>query len=103
MSLTNPTKLQIKEILEKKLTEKSRGLECPICKNKDFILADGFAREVLQDHLTGSLVVGGPSIPKVVVVCSHCGFVMTFAAGALGLLHNKLADTGPEESEGSNG
>jgi len=34
----------------------------------DFILIDGFVNQQLQNTLTGGIVVGGPSIPCVVVV-----------------------------------
>ena len=97
MALSDEIKKKIQENLNKKLQEKGRTLACSVCGNNNFILADGFTNDLLQDHL-GGLVIGGPAIPEVVVVCSHCGHILKFSAGVLGLLPEKK-DKKPEEKK----
>lgn len=88
MPIPEETKKKIIESLNKKLQERGRSLVCPACGNNNFILADGFSNDLLQDQ-PGGLVIGGPAIPEIVVVCNHCGHVLKFSAGLLGLLPEK--------------
>lgn len=60
-------------------------LPCPRCGNNNFTLLDGYFNQPVQTEL-GGLVLGGPSVPSVVVVCSRCGFLSQHALGALKLL-----------------
>ena len=75
-----------KEKIVKALEERFAKHPCPRCLNQQFTLADGYFNQPLQNDLTGGLVIGGPSIPSVVVVCTRCGFISQHALGALGLL-----------------
>ncbi|KKU85289.1 MAG: hypothetical protein A2667_01990 [Candidatus Wildermuthbacteria bacterium RIFCSPHIGHO2_01_FULL_47_27] len=101
MALSEETKKKIIENLNKKLKEKERNLVCPVCGHNNFILADGFTNDLLQDHF-GGLVIGGPAIPEVVVVCGHCGHILKFSAGVLGLLPEKKEEAAGDKSGSEN-
>jgi hypothetical protein len=73
------------------LDSKAPGLSCPVCKQKNFILGNGFVNESVIDHLEQGVIIGGPSMPEVVIVCSNCGNILKFSAGVMGLLKEKKA------------
>lgn len=52
----------------------------------------------IQEHL-GGLVIGGPAIPEIVVVCSHCGHILKFSAGVLGLLSEKKEEKAEDKKD----
>ncbi len=79
--LNNDQKKKIVEALEKR----KHGLTCPMCQNKNFIMADGYFNNNMQTDF-GSFSIGGPAIPTIAIVCSNCGFVSQHALGVLGLL-----------------
>ncbi len=88
--LSNEQKKKIAEELEKR----KHGLTCPMCQNKNFIMADGYFNNNMQTDF-GSFSIGGPAIPTIAIVCSNCGFVSQHALGVLGLLpkeENKKKD-----------
>lgn len=85
MAINQEKKEQIINAIQQKLAEKGKNLVCPVCGNHNFILADGFTQDGLQDELIG-IVIGGQSIPMVIVVCNHCGHSLRFSLGVLGLL-----------------
>lgn len=99
MPIPEEIKKKIQENINKKLQEKARSYVCPICGNNNFILADGFVNDLLQDNMGGGLIIGGPSIPEVAVVCSHCGYVMKFSAGILGLLPENIEKQDSEKKD----
>ena len=74
-----------KESIAKTLAEAGAELPCPRCGNPSFRLLDGFFSQPIQPEL-GNIVLGGPSIPSVLTVCTRCGFISQHAVGALGLL-----------------
>ena len=61
-----------KTLVLKKLTEKGAVRDCPRCGNKTFSIIDGYFNQTLQNDLNG-FVIGGPSVPAVVVACNNCG------------------------------
>ena len=73
----------------------SRGakLPCPRCANATFTLVSGYVSQSVQTQL-GGLVIGGPRIPSVAVICTRCGFISHHALGTLGLLPKSLAEQG---------
>ena len=73
-----------KEIIQR-LHVKIQSLECPMCHQHGFIIADGYFTNYLQDSLS-NMQIGGSSIPTIAIVCSHCGFVSQHALGVLGML-----------------
>lgn len=74
-----------KQQIIKALDERGAKLPCPRCGNNNFTLLDGYFNQTIQTELKG-MVIGGPSIPSVVVACNRCGFLSQHAIGALGLL-----------------
>jgi hypothetical protein len=93
---------EISEVQKKKiidaLANRQAKLPCPRCANPSFSLLGGYFNQPIQTEL-GGLVIGGPSVPSVVVVCNRCGFMSQHALGALGL----LPEVGPSQPGGSNG
>lgn len=74
-----------KEKIIKALEERSAKNPCPRCGNQQFALLDGYFNQTIQNKLEG-IVIGGPSIPSVIVVCNRCGFMSQHALGSLGML-----------------
>jgi hypothetical protein len=68
------------------LTERGAVLPCPRCGNKNFTLLDGYINSLVQPEVTSGIILGGPTVPTVGVVCSRCGYLCQHAIGALGLL-----------------
>jgi hypothetical protein len=82
--MTEFSKEQKQKIVQK-LVEKGATLPCPRCGRNHFTLIDGYLAHPLQDEL-GGLVLGGPTLPSIVVICTNCGFMSQHALGVLGLL-----------------
>lgn len=80
--------LEEKEKIIKALEERSVNLPCPRCGNQQFSVAEGYFSQSLQKDL-GGVILGGPTLPSVVIVCTRCGFLSQHALGALGLLDNR--------------
>lgn len=74
-----------KEKIIKALDERGAKLPCPRCGNNSFTLLDGYFNQTIQTELKG-MVIGGPSVPSVVVACNQCGYLSQHALGTLGLL-----------------
>lgn len=70
------------------LNERIPNLECPMCHEKHFIIADGYFNSIIQAELN-DIMIGGPSIPNIGIVCGNCGFISHHALGVLGLLPQK--------------
>ena len=78
------------EEIKKALEERGAKLICPMCGNKSFTLLDGYFNQTIQIDFKG-MVLGGPSIPSVVIVCNQCGYLSQHALGTLGLLPREEA------------
>ena len=79
---------QEKQKIIRALEERGAILPCPRCGNNSFTLLDGYFNQTLQTELKG-IVLGGPSVPSVVVACNRCGYLSQHALGALGLLQSE--------------
>jgi ribosomal protein L37E len=79
-----------KQEIIKALEERGAKLPCPRCGNQSFTLIDGYFNQTIQTDLKG-MVLGGPSVPSVVVVCNRCGYLSQHALGVLGLLPKEEA------------
>lgn len=79
---------QDKEAIKSELERRNAVLPCPRCGNKSFQLADGYINLPLSGEV-GGIVLGGPTMPTAVVVCSNCGYISLHALGALGLIQNR--------------
>jgi ribosomal protein L37E len=77
-----------KNKIVKALEERGAKLPCPRCGNNAFTLLDGYFNQTIQTELKG-IVIGGPSLPSVVIACNRCGFLSQHALGVLGLLPQK--------------
>ena len=74
-----------KKKLSEELQKRKHNLTCPMCQNKNFIMADGYFNNNMQGDL-GGISLGGPSIPTIAIICNNCGFVSQHALGVLGFL-----------------
>jgi len=70
-----------------KLIEKGVKTICPMCGKNHFLIADGYFNHPMQPNFQGGLVLGGPSIPTIAIVCENCGYTSQHALGVLGLLN----------------
>jgi hypothetical protein len=83
-----------KKKIADELNRRQIKMTCPMCQNKNFIMADGYFNNNMQTEFS-SFSIGGPAIPTIAIVCSNCGFVSQHALGVLGLLpkeENKKTD-----------
>ena len=81
------------------LEERKAALPCPRCGgNRSFTLMEWYFTQSIQPSVGRGLVIGGPAIPSVVVVCTQCGFMAQHALGVLGLMPPTSA--GPATGEG---
>lgn len=85
--LSDAQKREIIAALEKK----GANLPCPRCGTKQFTLLDGYFNQPIQVNMSG-LVLGGPTVPSAVVVCTNCGFIAQHALGAIGLLQKESGE-----------
>ena len=74
-----------KDKLIKALTDRGANLPCPRCGNGDFTLLDGYFNQIIQETPKG-IVLGGRTIPSIVIACNRCGYLSQHALGVLGLL-----------------
>jgi ribosomal protein S27AE len=84
-----------KDKIIKALTERGANQPCPRCGNDAFTLLDGFFNQVIQSDPKG-IVLGGRTIPSVVVACNRCGYLAQHALGVLGLLVKEESKNGEE-------
>lgn len=75
-----------KKRIANELSRRIPDLSCPMCHRKNFIITDGYFNSPINANLQG-MVLGGPSIPSIGIVCANCGFISQHALGILGLLN----------------
>ncbi len=85
--------IDIKEIAEK-LNNKGANKPCHRCGKNSFTILEGFSNIHLQEDFSANLVIGGPAIPLIHVICKNCGSVTPHALGALDMLPNEKATDG---------
>ncbi|MBU0460040.1 MAG: hypothetical protein KJ597_01025 [Nanoarchaeota archaeon] len=87
MALSKEKTEEIVKKIEEAINRKTgqTGFKCPICTNDKFSLAGGFTNDFLMDRLGGGLVIGGPVLPSVPIVCTNCGNTFFLNARVLGL------------------
>ncbi|XQA69534.1 hypothetical protein ACM9XB_18750 [Xanthomonas sacchari] len=71
------------------LQAKGVKLPCHRCGTRNFSVIDGYVNYSVQPELSGGIVIGGPTVPAVLVACDNCGALTAHALGALGLLPSK--------------
>jgi ribosomal protein S27AE len=84
-----------KDKIIKALQERNANMPCPRCGNDAFTLLDGYFNQVIQSDPRG-IVLGGRTIPSVVVACNKCGYLAQHALGVLGLLVKEENKNGEE-------
>lgn len=85
MKFDQDTKKKIAQQIETKGALKP----CARCGQQNFSLLDGFVSLPLTQEVSTNVVIGGPSVPCVIIACSNCGHINFHALGALGLLNTK--------------
>lgn len=78
-----------KDKIIKILKERGATLPCSRCGHKNFTLVDGYFNQVIQEELMNGIVIGGPTIPSVGVVCNNCGLIYHHAVGVFGLINTE--------------
>jgi len=51
---------------------------CPICRSSEWVVSDYLVE--LREFKRGDLVMGGPIMPIIPLVCNYCGYTMLFNA-----------------------
>jgi ribosomal protein S27AE len=87
---------EMKQKIVAALTERGATLDCPRCGNGNFILLDGYFRNIVQPDVM-NFHLDGNGVPSVVTICDRCGFMSQHALGILGL----LPQTEPQTIESS--
>lgn len=75
-----------KRKIANELSKRIPDLACPMCRKKNFIITDGYFNSSINANLQ-EMVLGGPSIPSIGIICANCGFISQHALGILGLLN----------------
>lgn len=88
------TKDQTEEIIKKiedaiKKTSGETKFKCPVCTNNQFSLAGGFTKDSIMDNVEGGLVLGGPVLPSIPIICTNCGNTFFLNAKILGISTDK--------------
>ncbi len=74
------------QLIIQALTGKGVKMPCPRCGQSRFeVVGEAI---VPINETPGTLVVGGPAIPVVLVACSHCGYLTQHAQGPLGVMRS---------------
>lgn len=102
------TKEKTEEIIKKinEAISRTRGtadFECPICKYNQFSLAGGFTNDFLLDKLGRGLIIGGPVLPSVPIVCTNCGNTFFLNAKVLGIELDEDKDNQEKSGEKKEG
>jgi len=58
-------------------------VKCPSCSGNNFTLIEGFINQPIAKELSGSIMIGGPTIPLIAVACKNCGNMQYHALKAL--------------------
>lgn len=69
------------------LSQRIKNFECPMCHHHHFEVLDGYMLDMLQADYQ-NMIIGGQTIPSIVLVCTNCGYISRHALGALGLMGN---------------
>ena len=57
--------------------------DCPQCGHREHSTADLISA---PNFTPGSMIIGGPTVPMLPVICNNCGHVRLFAAVLMGLM-----------------
>lgn len=79
------------------LSDRGAKNPCPRCDKTSFTLLDGYFNQNIQPEITGDLIIGGPAIPSIVIICNNCGYMSQHALGVLGLLSEMESKNDPKQ------
>ena len=81
-----------KSEIAEKLKTKGAILPCHRCGNELFSVMDGYSKFMIQTDIDSisTTILGGISIPVVLIACNNCGAITTHAMGALDLLKKEV-------------
>jgi hypothetical protein len=103
MPFTPEKEKEILEKIEKALNNKqksSNNLSCSFCGHNQFSLGGGFTNDFLMDKLGGGLIIGGPVLPSIPIVCTNCGNTLFLNAKILGIdVDGEQKNETPKKSE----
>lgn len=75
---------------------KNINMSCPSCGHNAWSAAD----IVVAPKFERGIVIGGPAVPMIQLICNHCAYVRSYAAIPIGLLEKETQETKePEEEE----
>ena len=83
-----------REKIAQKLNEKGATRPCHRCGQNAFTVLEGFSNIHLQEDFNAGLVIGGPAVPVIHIVCNNCGAIIPHALGALDMLPKEEAKDG---------
>jgi hypothetical protein len=63
--------------------------KCPICGDDQWSVADHMVYPL--NYAGGSLIMGGPNYPQVMLISNKCGYTIYFNAALMGLLSEPKA------------
>ncbi len=90
---------KIEEAIKRKSGQ--TAFKCPVCTNNQFSLAGGFTNHFLRDNIQGNLIIGGPVLPSIPIVCSNCGNTFFLNAKVLGINEEPIKDDNKREEKKS--
>lgn len=79
--LSNEDLAKVEQFLKRAIGNDS--LTCPLCRATEWI-PGGFTSTPVSDHFVKSLMVGGPQLPSIILVCGRCAntiFINAIMAG----------------------
>jgi ribosomal protein S27AE len=71
-----------RENIAKVLAERGVTLPCPRCGDSNWKVLDAYISNPLTQDVE-NVIVGGPVLPTVAVICTKCGFVAEHLAAAI--------------------
>ena len=79
---------QQKQQIQSWMQDKNVSETCSACRiqQTNWIIGEIIVAPTYSDGPVGNIRIGGPSVPMIQVVCGNCGFVMLFAASAIGIV-----------------
>lgn len=90
MPLTKEQEQKIIEKVDEALKRKNKkGINCSVCGNDKFTLAGGVSNIFITDKVSGGIVIGGPVLPNVPIICENCGNTLFLNMKILGIEFEK--------------
>ncbi len=75
------------------LNQKGANKPCARCGKQNFTLIDGYSYFPVNEKL--GTILGGPTIPALLVACNNCGAVVPHAIGVFENLNNQENEEKP--------